>query len=154
MKKLSFVVAILLTSGCATVQTESLEMTTQAKEFKIPATDKAAIYIYRSDIPFGTALRKDIYINGECLGESATGVFFRTEVEGGAEHEIATESEFSPNKIMLFADIGKIYFIRQYIKPGLIVGGADIEQVDENIGKKQVMSLDMAKSGFCNSNYN
>jgi hypothetical protein len=41
------------------------------------------------------------------------------------------------------------YFIRQYIKIGLFVGGAGLELVDEEEGKKDVSKLGMATKGTC-----
>ena len=37
------------------------------------------------------------------------------------------------------------YFINQYIKMGVFVGGAGLELVNEEEGKKAVASLDLAK---------
>lgn len=97
----------------------------------------------------GAALKKDIWVNGKCVGESAPNVFFYEEVKGGQEHTIATESEFSPNEIKLAVVEGINYFIRQYIKMGAFVGGADLEVVGEADGKQAINSLQMAKKGTC-----
>ena len=63
--------------------------------------------------------------------------FFYTPVDGGKTRTVETESEFSPNKLELF-EAGKNYFIRRFIKVGLMVGGADLEQVTEAQGKADV----------------
>ena len=94
---------------------------------------------------FGTALKKDIWIDNKCLGESAIKVFFYQDVKGNEEHKLSTESEFSPNVLVINTESGKNYFIRQYIKMGAFVGGANLELVDEEEGKKAVSKLDMAK---------
>jgi hypothetical protein len=104
--------------------------------------------LYR-DSSFGGALKKDLKVNGRCIGESAPNVFFHTEVSGGKIHEISTESEFSPNTLALMVEAGKNYFVRQYIKVGLIIGGADLEPVSEEKGKSAVAQLDLAASGKC-----
>ncbi len=39
-------------------------------------------------------------------------VFFYEEVVGEEEHTVSTESEFSPNDLLLFVENGKNYFIR------------------------------------------
>ncbi|HHV6932376.1 TPA: DUF2846 domain-containing protein, partial [Haemophilus influenzae] len=41
---------------------------------------------------------------------------------------------------------GKNYFIRQYIKFGVFAGGANLEQVSEEEGKKAISKLNMAVS--------
>jgi hypothetical protein len=48
-------------------------------------------------------------------------------------------------------EAGKNYFIRQYIKMGVFVGGAGLEQVPEEQGKKDIAQLEMAKPGKCSS---
>jgi len=140
----------LLISGCASVDMASQEESSRAKEFNPPTEGNAGVYIYRNSF-VGKALKKDIWINGECIGESAPDVFFYTEVEGGKTHKIDTESEFSPNTLELMFEAGKNYFIRQFIKMGVFVGGAGLEQIPEEQGKQDVMKLKMAKPGKCSA---
>ncbi len=75
--------------------------------------------------------------------------FFYEEVKGEEDHKVSTESEFSPNDLLFRVKSGMHYFIRQYIKMGLFVGGAGVELVDEVKGKEDVKSLKMAKKGNC-----
>ena len=84
------------------------------------------MYVYRSNNIVGSALKKDIWVDGECLGETARGVFFYKEVDGNKNHTISTESEFSPNHLKIEVQSGKNYFIQQYIKLGFFVGGANL----------------------------
>jgi uncharacterized protein YlaN (UPF0358 family) len=137
-----------LFAGCASVPMESEEVSAKAKSFSPPTDENAGLYIYRSS-GVGTALKKDIWIDNKCIGESAPNVFFYEEVKGNAEHKISTESEFSPNDLLLKTESGKNYFIKQYIKLGVFVGGANLELVDEKEGKKDVSELEMAKKGIC-----
>ena len=78
-------------------------------------------------------------------------MFFYTEVEGGKKHKVDTESEFSPNSLELMFEAGKKYFIRQFIKLGVFVGGAGLELIPEEQGKKDVAKLELAKSGKCSA---
>lgn len=142
------VIAISLLSGCASVPMESSEKSDMAKKFSPPLDGKAGLYIYRSG-SFGGALKKDVWVDGKCIGESAPNVFFLEEVQGGVEHKISTESEFSPNDLLVKAESGKNYFVQQYIKIGVFVGGAGVELVDEETGKKEVAQLTLAKKGSC-----
>lgn len=137
-----------LATGCATVPMESAELSAQAKAFAPPPQDKSGLYIYR-DSGVGGALKKDIWVNDKCIGESAPKMFFYEEVAGDAEHKISTESEFSPNDLLVKTEGGKNYFIEQYIKMGVFVGGADLKLVNEQEGKEDVMKLDLAKKGTC-----
>jgi hypothetical protein len=142
--------AVMALSGCASVDMASKEESAKAKEFKAPSQGNAGVYIYRDSF-VGQALKKDVWINGNCVGESAPDVFFSTEVEGGKKHKIDTESEFSPNTLELMFEAGKNYFIRQFIKIGVFVGGAGLEQVPEEQGKAAVAKLELAKPGKCSA---
>jgi uncharacterized protein YlaN (UPF0358 family) len=148
-KKLASVVLVsFLFSGCASVPMETAEMSDMAKKFNPPTDKNAALYIYRSG-SLGGALKKDVWVDGKCIGETAPNVFFYEEVEGGAEHKISTESEFSPNDLLVNTESGKNYFVQQYIKIGVFVGGSGLELVEEEKGKKAVEQLEMAKKGTC-----
>ena len=140
--------SIVLFSGCSTVPLEPNNVSTEAKSFNLPPQGQAGIYVYRDSL-FGAALKKDIWIDNKCLGSSAPEVFFYKTVEGDKKHTVATESEFSPNKLTLRTKSGKNYFVRQYIKMGAFTGGADLELVDEETGKKAIKKLKMAKKGIC-----
>ncbi|MGJ8619464.1 MAG: DUF2846 domain-containing protein [Methylophilaceae bacterium] len=149
-KKIVFPLIVLtLLSGCASVPMETSQRTTEVKQYNPPADGKAGLYIYRYG-SFGAALKKDVWIDGDCIGETARNVFFYEEVAGDQEHKISTESEFSPNDLLLKAESGKHYFIQQYIKFGAFVGGAGLKLVDEEEGKKQIADLGLATKGHCN----
>ncbi len=138
----------LLLVGCASVPMESADKTTAAKQFPTPSEGKAGLYLYRYG-SFGAALKKDIWLDGKCVGETARNTFFFEEVEAGVEHKISTESEFSPNDLLLKPESGKLYFIKQFIKFGVFVGGAGLSLVDEIEAKKQIQELNLASRGTC-----
>jgi hypothetical protein len=140
--------ASLVVSGCATVEMEPQNSSSKSKAFNAPSQGTAGLYIYRDSF-MGKMLKKDIWINGKCLGESGPDVFFYTEVEGGKKHKIETESELSPNAMELMVEPGQKYFIRQYTKVGLLVEGANLERVSEARGKAAIAKLNMAKTGTC-----
>lgn len=150
MKKIFIATAITMTllTGCTSVPMESKENSDIAKKFSPPSNDNSGLYIYRSG-SFGGALKKDVWVDDNCVGETAPNVFFYKEVAGGEEHKVSTESEFSPNDLLVKTESGKNYFVRQYIKMGVFVGGAGVELVDEEKGKKEVSKLKMAKNGSC-----
>lgn len=141
-------VAVVLVSGCASVDMASKEASSKAKQFNPPASGNAGVYIYRNSFG-GKALKKDVWIDGKCIGETAPDVFFYTEVEGDKTHMVETESEFSPNALELMFSAGKHYFIRQFLKIGVFIGGADLEAVPEEQGRKDIAELEMATPGNC-----
>ncbi len=135
--------AILLASGCASVPMASASQDAELKAFSQPPADKAGVYIYRNSF-VGQALKKDIYLDGKRLGESANKTYFYQQVDPGT-HTVSTESEFSDNALSVTVQAGINYFIRQYIKLGVFVGGANLEVVTEEEGKKGVMNSKLAK---------
>lgn len=141
-------VVVSFLSGCANVAMEAPEKNEIAKKFNSPSTGNAGLYVYRSG-SFGGALKKDVWLDGKCVGETAPNVFFFEEVKGDVEHKISTESEFSPNDLIVKAESGKNYFVHQYIKMGVFVGGAGVELVSEQKGKKEISNLNLAKKGSC-----
>ena len=149
LKKIcKLIVVSTLFAGCAGVPMEGMEETSIAKKFNPPVEGNSGLYIYRNSF-VGQALKKDVWADGKCIGETAPDVFFYEEVEGDKFHTISTESEFSPNDLIVKVKSGIHYFIRQYIKMGVFVGGAALELVDEEKGKKEVSELDMATKGTC-----
>lgn len=151
--KVSYALALtaaILLSGCASVDMASKAESAKAKEFNAPSQGTAGVYVYRNSF-VGKALKKDVWIDGKCVGESAPDVFFYTEVPGGKTYKLDTESEFSPNTLEVMLETGKNYFIRQFIKMGVFVGGAGLEQVPEEQGKADVAKLEMAKTGKCSA---
>ena len=145
------VIVIILSSifvGCASVPLESPENQATAKNFQAPQQGSSGLYIYRNG-SFGGALKKDVWVDGNCIGETAPNIFFYQEVTAGKEHTISTESEFSPNNLLVKTESGKNHFIEQYIKMGAFVGGAGLKEVTEDEGKKIVSDLKMAKKGNC-----
>lgn len=148
LRILATALMISIISGCASVPLEDSKTTNKAKEFSAPTNDKSGLYIYRSG-SFGGALKKDVWIDGECIGETAPNIFFYVELLGDKDYKVSTESEFSPNDLIVKVEAGKNYFVQQYIKFGAFVGGAGLELVDEEKGKKEVSKLKMAKQGKC-----
>ena len=135
--------------GCATVPKADSQSSQSVKQLMPPKEGYASIYVYRSNALTGSMLKKDIWIDGECLGESSRGVFFHKEVLGNQKHVVSTESEFSPNHLELNTEAGKQYFIQQYIKMGVVVGGANLKEVDAVKGKEAITQYDFIKGGNC-----
>ena len=114
MVKKSIVLLILVFSayiaGCATVPMASDADDVARKEFAPPPQDSAGLYIYRNS-SFGGALKKNVYVDGEFIGESAPKTYFYVVVKSG-DHVLSTESEFSDNSLELHTESGKNYFVR------------------------------------------
>jgi len=135
-------------TGCATVPMEDVEKDLNAKKFIEPLDGKSGIYIYRKFGP-GTVLTKKIMIDDECIGKSAPSVYFYKEVEANKQYVISTQSEFSPNTLELYTESNKNYFVENYIKVGLFIGGADLKERDEQRAKKDIAKLKLASNSGC-----
>ena len=146
-QSLSLIISCLFV-GCASVPQADSQLNQQAKQLIPPSNGNAAIYVYRSNSIVGAALKKDVWLDGKCLGETARGTFFYKEVLAG-NHTLSTESEFSPNHLVVKADSGKQYFVQQYIKPGVFVGGANLKLIDDSQGRKAISEYQLAQGGNC-----
>jgi hypothetical protein len=138
------IVASTFLAGCASVPMASKEQDTALKSFNTPAKDKSGVYIYRNS-SYGSALKKKLTIDETVIGESAMNVYFYHVVEPG-KHKISTESEFGDNHIDLTTEGGKNYFVEQYIKMGVFVGGSNLKTATEAEGKKGVLACSLAAS--------
>ncbi|WP_241647438.1 DUF2846 domain-containing protein [Rosenbergiella metrosideri] len=157
MKKVvavSALLAALTLTGCASsVPLASDTENMKAKSFPVPSEGYSGLYVYRDSF-VGKNLKKDIYLDGKCVGETTDKVFFYQQIESGKPHVLATESEFSPNNLPLNSTVsGKNYFIRQYIKMGVFVGGAGLELMSEAEGKRVVAKprVRLASGGTCDN---
>jgi len=147
MRKLIAVASLIISAflhGCATVPMASVESDKERKEFSAPSQGTAGLYIYRNSA-LGGALKKSVYVDGQLVGETAPMTYFYKEVQPG-ERLLSTESEFSNNDLTLDAKIGQNYFVRQYIKIGVFVGGANLEIVSDEEGKKGVLQCKLANT--------
>ena len=115
----------------------------ERKKFTPPPQEAAGLYIYRNST-FGGALKKIVFIDGKIIGETAPMTYFYKALKPGI-HELSTESEFSNNNFELDAKGGQNHFVRQYIKFGVFVGGANFELVSEEEGKEGVLECKLAK---------
>jgi hypothetical protein len=145
-KKVILVAAVIFVSfltGCASVPMAPMEQDSALKAFSQPVADKAGLYVYRNSF-VGQALKKNVYIDGVLLGETANKIYFYKAITPG-QHQISTESEFSDNAITFQAEGGKNYFAEQYIRMGVFVGGANVRMVSEQEGMEAVRKCGLAK---------
>jgi hypothetical protein len=146
MKKILMLLTLVFSvylSGCATVPMATTEDDQLRKQFSAPVEGKAGVYIYRNS-NFGSALTKTVSIDGQLVGATAPMTYFYREVSPG-NHTLSTQSEFSNNDLIVTTNPGLNYFVRQYIKMGVFVGGANLELASEEDGKKGVSECKLAK---------
>lgn len=129
-------------SGCASVPLAPVEEDKARKEFSLPTAQKAGLYIFR-DSNAAAPQKKSVYIDGEYIGETAPMTFLYEEINPG-KRVLSTESEFSNNDLILEAESGKNYFVRQFLKLGIFVAGALLQQVPQDEGMKAVAECRLA----------
>jgi len=145
-KKLIFLLILVLLvtlTGCASVPMAPTVDNQLRKQFLAPSKGKSGLYIFR-DSSFGAALTKKISIDDQTIGATASKTFFYREITPG-QHKLSTQSEFGNNDLSLKTNSGRNYFVRQYIKMGVFTGGANLEQVSEEEGKKAVLDCNLAQ---------
>lgn len=148
MRKYFIWVSLLLGSvltGCANVAVQDTASENYAKEFNAPPSGWAGLYLYRTCNIMGMALKKNLYVDGQYIGETSRCRFFYRLVEPGM-HVLQTESEFSENDMSLNFLEGKNHYVKQYLKPGVFVGGANLEVMDEDEAKKDIADYSLAEN--------
>ncbi|MFT9325244.1 MAG: DUF2846 domain-containing protein [Acetobacter sp.] len=139
---------LCLLSACASVPLASQEDMAFAKKFSNPPAGKAAIYFYRDSF-MGQALKRDISIDGKCVGKTANNMFFYSIVDGDKDHRLSTEGETTRHDISLFTNVGKNYFVQQQITMGVWSANSKLKVVSEEQGTKEIEGLKLAVSGDC-----
>lgn len=146
LRKILIVVTLAFSvhlTGCATVPMAPAADDQLRKQFSSPGEGKAGLYIYRNS-NFGAALTKVVYLDDQVVGATAPMTYFYREIAPG-QHTLSTQSEFSNNDLPITANSGSNYYVRQYMKMGLFVGGANLELVSEEEGRKGVSECNLAK---------
>lgn len=136
-KKITFIsiaLAFLLLQGCASVQMASNEEDSAAKAFNA-APEKSTIYLFRDEF-MGAAVTMDVYLDGKFQGFTGANTYFVWVVDPG-EHEIKSIAE-NDEVVNLTTEPGKIYYIWQEVKMGLMSGRNKLTIVDEERGKAGV----------------
>ncbi|ELX11478.1 hypothetical protein Jab_1c00610 [Janthinobacterium sp. HH01] len=133
VKKLAVVVSVLVMTGCASINKAPATVDAESKLFKPnPATSQ--VYVYRNET-LGAALSMPVTVDGKLAGNTGPNSFFKFDLPAGA-HKITsqgTESELTIN-----TEVGKLYYVWQEVKMGLMSGGSKLQLVAEEVGKKAV----------------
>lgn len=143
MKKLLLACSFLaLFSGCASTKMASPEADAGAKQFQ-SSPDKAKLYVYRNEV-IGSAIKMDVSVDNQKLGATVAKTYFMTDVEPG-RHTIKGEAE---NDSVLTLDMlaGKIYYVWQEVKMGVLYARNKLQSVDEATGKAGVLQSKLAQT--------
>lgn len=120
--------------GCASVKMAAPADDSVAKQFVVK-TDKAGLYIFRNE-SMGGAVTMDVKIDGKAVGQTAAKTYIFTELSAGS-HVITSDAE-NTSEITIEVESGKLYYVWQEVKMGVLSARSKLQQVDEQAGKKGV----------------
>lgn len=128
--------------GCASVPMGDSKQDAALKTFAAKP-DVAGVYIYRNE-SFGAAVRMDVEVDGKALGQTAAKTYFYTEVAPG-KNTITSKSE-NDDTLQIETAAGKLYYIWQEVKMGVLYARTKLHLVGEDEGKKGVLESQLAAS--------
>jgi hypothetical protein len=117
---------------------------TKAKSFEV-RPDKSNIYVYRNE-SIGGAIPMTVALNGKVAGQTAMQTYFLFEVDPGP-YELSSIAE-NTSTLKLNTEAGKAYFVWQEVKMGMWMARSQLQQVDEQTGRKGVAECKRAQSNF------
>ncbi|MBV1775354.1 DUF2846 domain-containing protein [Burkholderiaceae bacterium DAT-1] len=142
MTGLALAMSLGLLGGCASVPMADSAADSRAKQFVAPKNGNASLYIYRNSM-LGAALSREVKLDGASVGKTANKTYFYKEIAPGS-HTLTSEGGSSDNRVILNAEPGKTYFVRQFITMGLLSGGSGVEMVSEAEGRSGVAECKLA----------
>jgi hypothetical protein len=128
--------------GCASVPMGDPKQDAALKTFQIPA-DKAGIYVYRNE-SMGAAVKMDVLIDGQNIGETAANTYMYREVAPG-KHTVSSKAE-NTDTVEVDLKPGMLAFVWQEVKMGLMFARTKLHVVPETAGRKGVLETKLAVS--------
>ncbi len=127
-------------AGCASVPMGDPARDQALKAFE-SKPDLAGIYVYRNEI-IGGAVRMDVSVDGQALGQTASKTYLYTEVPPG-KHTVTSKAE-NTHSIEIDTVAGKLYYIWQEVKMGILYARTKLHLMSEEEGRKGVMETKLA----------
>ncbi len=135
-----FLLMAALASGCASVPMADPAQDAAAKAFAVPP-GKSRIYVYRNE-SIGAAITMDVFIDGRPLGQTVSKTYLVTDVNPGP-HKILAKSE-NDDLLDLTTVAGRIYYVWQEVKMGLLYARNKLQLVDDKTGQAGIMESRLA----------
>ena len=127
--------------ACASVPMGDATRDTALKAFSPPHAEKAGIYIYRNE-SIGAAVKMDLQVDGKHIGQTAAETYFFVEVPPG-QHTLTSISENS-DTLSIDTVAGKLYYVWQEVKMGLLYARTRLHLATEEVGRKGVLESKLA----------
>ncbi len=128
--------------GCATAPMAVPERDQQAKTFA-PVAGKAVLYVFR-DETMGAAIKMDVQIDGQKIAETVAHSFLRLELAPG-EHAVLSKAE-NDSTLKLSMEAGKVYFVWQEVKMGIMIMRSKLQEVPAEDGRKRVQTCSLLEA--------
>ncbi len=138
---LAVVVITLALGACASVPMGDATRDTALKTFSPPRAEKAGIYIYRNE-NMGAAVKMDLQVDGKHIGQTAAKTYFFVEVPAG-KHTVTSISE-NTDTLSIDAVAGKLYYVWQEVKMGVLYARTRLHLATEEDGRKGVLESKLA----------
>lgn len=132
--------ALLALTGCASVPMGDPAQDAALKKFAAKE-EVSGIYIYRNE-NFGAAIKMDVEVDGAPLGQTAAKTYLYKEVPAG-KHRITSKSE-NDDTIEIDTVAGKLYYIWQEVKMGILYARTKLHAVDTATGQSGVQESQLA----------
>ena len=120
--------AVLGLAACASVPQGDAQQDGINKTF-MPKPGVAGIYIYRND-GIGGFTKTDVSVDGKSIGQIANKTYLYAEVAPGRHVVSGRTKEVSIGGVEINALPGKLYYVKQTSKDGLLAVGSTLSQVD------------------------
>lgn len=127
----TFVILALTLASCAS----GVKFTQLNPSLTPPTQEVGRIYFYRTTV-LGAALRPEVRVNGEKVGEAISQGFFYVDRPAG-NYEVVTSTEVD-RKVTFVLENGQTRFVRFSVSFGFFVGHVYGELVDDAIGRSEI----------------
>lgn len=143
MKKLLAVAVLALNLvGCATVTMGDDKQDAALKTFTAPK-DKAGVYVFRNET-MGAAIKMDVAMDGQALGQTAANTYLYKEVAPG-KHTFTSKAE-NESTVEIDAKPGTLMYLWQEVKMGFGSARSKLQLVDQAQGQKGVLESKLAET--------
>ncbi len=140
---LGAIATLALTTGCASVQKASPQEDNAAKAFK-SNPEYSQVYVYRNET-LGAALSMPVTVDGKTAGNTGPKSYFKFNLPAG-KHTLTSQGDKSVLDIN--TENGKIYYVWQEVKMGVMSGGSKLQLVDTDKGQKGVKQCTLIKTNL------
>lgn len=141
--KLGLMFFVIFMSGCASVQKAAPAKDAAVKKFTA-SENTSQVYVYRNEV-LGAALSMPVTVDGKLAGKTGSKSFFKFDLPAG-KHTFTSQGTNST--LDLTTENGKIYYVWQEVKMGVMSGGSKLQVVDEATGQKGVKECSLIESAL------